>query len=61
MAVSDRLQGYSGRVRRILEESGVEVGDEVEVEARGETYRGILMARYELADPTSFQTATILG
>ena len=51
MALSDRLQGYSGRVRRILEESGVEVGDEVEVEARGETYRGILMARYELADP----------
>ncbi|HDD56450.1 MAG TPA: Glu-tRNA(Gln) amidotransferase GatDE subunit D, partial [Nitrososphaeria archaeon] len=51
MAVGNRLQGYSGKVREILEEGGVEVGDEVEVEAKGEIYRGILMARYELADP----------
>jgi len=51
MAVGDRLQGYSGRVREILKESGVEIGDEIEVEVRDETYRGILMARYELADP----------
>jgi len=47
----DRLQGYSGEVRRLLENAGVEVGDEVEVGADGETYRGILMARYELAEP----------
>ena len=51
MSGEDRLQGYSGKVRRVLESAGVEIGDEVEVKAGERVYRGILMARYELADP----------
>lgn len=51
MSEQDKLQGYSGDVRRLLESSGVEVGDEVEVRVGDEVYRGILMARYELAEP----------
>lgn len=51
MSGEDALQGYTGKARRILEEAGAEVGDEVEVFAGKRTYRGILMARYELADP----------
>ncbi len=51
MSERDRLQGYSGAARRLLESCGVEVGDEVEVKVNGEVYRGILMARYELAEP----------
>jgi len=47
----DVLQGYSGEVRVLLERAGVEVGDEVEIQAGDEVYRGILMSRYELADP----------
>jgi len=34
-----------------LESAGVEVGDEVEVRVGEDVYRGILMARYELAEP----------
>ncbi|MEM0329428.1 MAG: Glu-tRNA(Gln) amidotransferase subunit GatD [Nitrososphaerota archaeon] len=51
MSGQDALQGYSGDLRALLEKAGVEVGDEVEIQAEGEIYRGILMARYELADP----------
>ncbi len=51
MVEEDKLQGYTGRVRRILEEAGVEIGDEVEVQVEGKTHHGILIARYELADP----------
>jgi glutamyl-tRNA(Gln) amidotransferase subunit D len=47
----DVLQGYWGEVRVLLERAGVEVGDEVEIRAGDEVYRGILMSRYELADP----------
>ena len=51
MSGDERLQGYVGRIRVVLESSGVSVGDEVEVEVDGRIYRGILMARYELAEP----------
>ncbi len=51
MSDQDVLQGYSGEVRVLLERAGVEVGDEVEIQAGDEVYRGILMSRYELADP----------
>ena len=51
MSAEDRLQGYVGRVRRILEDAGAEIGDEIEVRVGEKTYRGILIARYELADP----------
>lgn len=51
MSINEGLQGYSGRTRRLLEEVGAEIGDEVEVRAGERAYRGILMARYELADP----------
>jgi len=44
-------QGYVGLVRRILEEAGVEVGDEIKVESEGKTFQGTLMTRYELAEP----------
>lgn len=51
MSISEKLQGYSGRLRELLEGLGIEVGDEVEVKTAEKTYRGILMARYELAEP----------
>jgi len=51
LSVQEKLQGYSGEARRILEKAGVEVGDEIEVVAGDRVYRGILMARYELAEP----------
>ncbi len=51
MSDQDTLQGYSGEVRRLLENAGVAVGDEIEVRVDGEIYRGTLMARYELAEP----------
>ncbi len=52
MSFPNRLEGYTGKVRKILENVGVDVGDEVELaidEHRG--IKGILMSRYELADP----------
>lgn len=49
--VEDELQGYSGFVRELLERAGVKIGDEIEIVSNGKKYRGILMARYELADP----------
>ena len=51
MSLEDKLQGYFGEVRELLEKAGAEIGDEIEIEVRGKRYRGILMARYELADP----------
>ncbi len=51
MSDQDTLQGYSGGVRILLEKAGVDIGDEVEIRAGEECYYGILMARYELADP----------
>ncbi|MCL7385866.1 MAG: Glu-tRNA(Gln) amidotransferase subunit GatD [Thaumarchaeota archaeon] len=45
------LQGYSGRVRELLERENINIGDEIEIISNGRRYRGILMARYELADP----------
>ncbi|MCF8884563.1 MAG: hypothetical protein L4877_02055, partial [Aigarchaeota archaeon] len=46
-----KLEGYYGDVRRILEDAGVDIGDEVEVSVNGEIVRGVLIWRYELADP----------
>jgi len=51
VSLEDKLQGYFGEVRELLEKAGAEIGDEIEIEVRGKRYRGILMARYELADP----------
>ncbi|MEM2276579.1 MAG: asparaginase domain-containing protein, partial [Nitrososphaerota archaeon] len=45
------LQGYSGIVRKLLEQENISIGDEIEIISDGRKYRGILMARYELADP----------
>ena len=52
MSGREELQGYSGKVREILRRAGVRIGDEIEVMIGGVVYRGILMARYELADPS---------
>lgn len=46
------LQGYSGIARKLLERENISIGDEVEVVSNGRRYQGILMARYELADPS---------
>ena len=51
VSLSEKLQGYSGEARAMLEGVGAAIGDEVEIRAGEKTYRGILMARYELADP----------
>lgn len=52
MDFSSRLEGYTGKVREVLESAGVEIGDEVEIIIdERERFRGILMGRYELADP----------
>jgi len=51
VSLEDKLQGYSGEVRELLEKVGAEIGDEVEIKVQDKHYRGILMARYELADP----------
>lgn len=45
------LQGYSNTVRKLLERENISIGDEIEVISDGKKYRGVLMARYELADP----------
>ncbi len=48
---ASELHGYSGIIKELLERENVSVGDEVEVVSNGRRYRGILMVRYELADP----------
>lgn len=48
---SKDLPGYRGATRSILENAGVAVGDEIEIVSQGRKYAGILIARYELADP----------
>jgi len=47
----DPLQGYSGYVRRLLEEAGVKIGDEIRIVSDGSSYEGVLIARYEIAEP----------
>ncbi|MEM3620858.1 MAG: Glu-tRNA(Gln) amidotransferase subunit GatD [Nitrososphaerota archaeon] len=52
MGFSDRLEGYTGKVREVLESAEVDIGDEVEIVVdESKKFRGILMSRYELADP----------
>ena len=46
-----QLQGYSGKAKQLLERAGVKIGDEIRVVSGKGEMRGILMARYELADP----------
>lgn len=45
------LEGYRGEIRELLELAGVDIGDEIELIVNGERYRGILISRYELAEP----------
>ncbi|MEN2975168.1 MAG: Glu-tRNA(Gln) amidotransferase subunit GatD [Candidatus Caldarchaeales archaeon] len=45
------LEGYSGEIKELLESYGVDIGDEIELTVDGERYRGILIGRYELAEP----------
>jgi len=47
----EALQGYSGNAKRLLEQAGVKIGDEVRVASSRGSFQGILMARYELAEP----------
>jgi len=52
MGFSSRLEGYTGKVREVLESAGVDVGDEIEIIIdEYEKINGILMSRYGLADP----------
>jgi len=46
--LSDPLPGYVGRVRSILEEAGVRVGDRVKIVKEGRVFEGILMPREKL-------------
>lgn len=48
--VGGELSGYKGSVLRILEKSGVKVGDIVRIKTDGDVFEGTLMPRYELAD-----------
>ncbi len=52
MSSSSELEGYIGRVRDFLRSAGVSVGDEVEITVdEHEKVKGVLMSRYELAEP----------
>ncbi len=46
----DRLYGYRGRAREILERANASVGDIITIASKGLIYTGILMPRYETAD-----------
>jgi glutamyl-tRNA(Gln) amidotransferase subunit D len=46
----ERLSGYRGDLRRVLEAEGIEVGDLVSILSAGFEYQGILMPRSELED-----------
>jgi len=48
--MSEKLTGYKGKVLKTLEEAEAQVGDIVKITKNGETYEGVLMPRYELAD-----------
>jgi len=51
MEKEDALQGYSGYAREMLEKAGARIGDEIKIATKHGEYQGILIARYELADP----------
>lgn len=52
MCCSEELEGYVDRVRELLKSAWVDVGDEVEIILNErEKVRGVLMSRYELAEP----------
>ena len=48
--MTEKLAGYKGNVLKTLEEAKAQVGDIVRIRKNGETYEGVLMPRYELAD-----------
>jgi len=48
--VTENLIGYKGEALRLLKGVGAEIGDMIEIEARGHLHRGTLMPRHELAD-----------
>lgn len=48
--MNEELFGYRGAILKILRDSGVQIGDEVKVIKVHETFEGVLMPRYELAD-----------
>ena len=48
--MSDRLQGYRGEARRLLEGAKASIGDLLKINRGSQTYEGTLMPRYELAD-----------
>jgi glutamyl-tRNA(Gln) amidotransferase subunit D len=48
--MSEQLQGYRGEARRLLDGAKASIGDLLKISRGGQTYEGILMPRYELAD-----------
>jgi glutamyl-tRNA(Gln) amidotransferase subunit D len=48
--MSEQLQGYRGEARRLLEGAKASIGDLLKISRGDQTYEGILMPRYELAD-----------
>ncbi len=46
----EKLVGYKGDALKILEGANAQVGDVIKIVRDGESYEGILMPRYELAD-----------
>ena len=48
--MGDVLEGYRGKLRKLLEKSGAKVGDELEIEFDGKIFRGILLPRSRLED-----------
>ncbi|MET1101780.1 MAG: Glu-tRNA(Gln) amidotransferase subunit GatD [Pyrodictiaceae archaeon] len=50
MVSQDKLYGYEGKVRKILEDIGVSIGDRVRIiKPDGSVFEGILMPRYALS------------
>ncbi|NLP05251.1 Glu-tRNA(Gln) amidotransferase GatDE subunit D, partial [Candidatus Fermentibacteria bacterium] len=50
MTGNDALKGYRGEAREVLERLGVAVWDDVEIEADGNLFSGVVLPRSETAD-----------
>ena len=48
--VEDKLKGYRGILRKLLNKVGAEIGDEIELRYDNKHIRGILLPRSELED-----------
>ena len=46
----DKLKGYRGEARAVLERLGVSVWDDVELTAAGNSFKGVILPRSETAD-----------